>query len=89
MRRTVTPGSVVLDIGSGTGIWAIVAAKLGAKKVVAIDMDELLIGVIKMLAAEHGVADRVEAICANSFHGPIGKKSLTFVVSETNRLPRL
>ncbi|MEP7075402.1 MAG: GNAT family N-acetyltransferase [Acidobacteriota bacterium] len=78
----VTADSVVLDIGSGVGIWAITAAKLGAKKVVAIEMDRMLIGVIETLAAEHGVSDRVEVICGNSFEVSLPKE-FDIVVSET------
>ncbi len=34
------PSPIVLDLGTGTGILAIVAAKLGVKRVLAIDIDE-------------------------------------------------
>ena len=37
LAANITPESVVLDVGSGLGIFAITAAKLGAKKVIAID----------------------------------------------------
>jgi ribosomal protein L11 methyltransferase len=36
----VTPGSSFLDVGTGTGILAIAAAKLGASKITACDTDE-------------------------------------------------
>jgi hypothetical protein len=39
LKQYVTPDTCVLDIGSGTGLWAIVAARLGAKKVVAIEQE--------------------------------------------------
>ena len=82
LKRNVKSGSVVLDIGSGVGIWAIAAAKLGAKRVVAVDMDELLTGVCKTLAVEHGVADLVEAIWGNSLE--IGlEREFDVVISET------
>ena len=82
LQRRVTPGSTVLDIGAGTGIWAIAAAKLGASRVVAVDMDELLVGVIRILAEEHGVADRVDAVCSSSFDLQHGR-DFDLVVSET------
>ena len=62
----IKPGSAVLDIGSGTGIWAITAARLGAKMVVAIEKDPLLIPVIRNLVKENGVQDRVEVIHGES-----------------------
>lgn len=82
LEKTVKPGDVVLDIGAGTGIWAIAAAKLGAKRVVAIDADEMMIGVIKMLASEHGVSNRVDAIWGTSFEVSL-EREFDVVVSET------
>lgn len=82
LERTVNSDSKVLDIGAGSGIWAITAAKLGARHVVAIEMDEFLIGLIKMLAVEHGVADRVETVWGNSVEIQL-EKEFDIVVSET------
>lgn len=82
LEKNIKPGDAVLDIGAGTGIWAIAAAKLGAKRVVAIDADELMVGVIKIIAAEHGVSDRVEAIWGNSFDVSLARE-FDVVVSET------
>ena len=54
-----------LDVGSGTGIWAILAAKLGAKRVVAVEMEESLIPLIYKHAQESGVAESIEIIHGN------------------------
>jgi len=82
LERRVSSGASVLDIGAGTGVWAITAAKFGAKRVVAVDMDEMLVGVIRLLAEEHKVSDRVETICASSFDIDLGRE-FDVVVSET------
>ncbi|MBK6749161.1 MAG: GNAT family N-acetyltransferase [Acidobacteria bacterium] len=82
LERSVTADSAVLDIGSGVGVWAIAAAKLGAERAVAIDMDEMLVGLTRKLAAEHGVSDRVEVIWGNSFAVELGRE-FDIVVSET------
>ncbi len=39
LERFVKPGYKVLDLGTGSGILAIAASKLGAQKVVALDLD--------------------------------------------------
>ncbi|MBI3099863.1 MAG: 50S ribosomal protein L11 methyltransferase [Planctomycetes bacterium] len=52
LRRSVTSRSRVLDVGAGTGIWAIAAARLGARRVVAIEKERLLIPLIRRLAEE-------------------------------------
>jgi ribosomal protein L11 methyltransferase len=44
MQSLVEPGMLVADLGSGSGVLAIAAAKLGAGRVVAIEMDPDAIG---------------------------------------------
>jgi SAM-dependent methyltransferase len=66
VKQHVTSNTSFLDIGAGTGVWAILAAKLGAKRVVAIEIEECLIPIIYKHAQENGVADRIEIIHANS-----------------------
>lgn len=66
IKRHVNEDTNFLDIGAGTGVWAILAAKLGAKRVVAIEIEECLIPIIYKHAQENGVADRIEIIHGNS-----------------------
>jgi len=82
LKKHITPDRVVLDIGSGTGIWAIAAAKLGARRVVAVEQDPLLIGLIKALANQNGVSDRIEAVAGDSRQMGFGMK-FDIVISET------
>lgn len=62
LAARVRPGATVLDLGAGSGVWAVLAARLGARRVVAVESDAVLIPVIEALARENGVADRVEAV---------------------------
>ena len=78
----VKPGSSVLDIGSGTGIWAITAARLGAGRVVAVEKDRLMVPVIRNLINENGVGDRVELIQGASNEIKL-KERFDLIVSET------
>jgi len=62
LRRTVKPGSVVLEIGSGPGIFAIHACQLGARRVFAIE-SEPIIQVARENAAVNFCADGT--VCAD------------------------
>ncbi|MDR7561572.1 MAG: 50S ribosomal protein L11 methyltransferase [Armatimonadota bacterium] len=53
-------GEVVLDVGTGSGILAIAAARLGAARVVAVDVDPVAVEVATRNVVHNGVADRVE-----------------------------
>ena len=59
LRRTVTPDSVVMDLGSGPGVFAMLACKFGARRVYAIEPASV-ISVAREAAAANGFADRIE-----------------------------
>src|SRR5690349_17927548 len=61
LGRTVLPGSTVLDIGTGTGIMALLACRYGARKVYAVEPDDIII-LAREAAAAGGLADRIEFI---------------------------
>jgi protein arginine N-methyltransferase 1 len=65
LRRSVRPGSMVVNIGAGTGVFALQACRLGARRVIAIEPDGI-IEVARELAAANGFADRIELIQALS-----------------------
>ena len=53
---------VVFDVGTGSGILAIAAARLGAGRVVAVDEDPVAVGVARENVRRNGVASRVRVI---------------------------
>ncbi len=53
------PGAEVIDLGTGSGILAIAAARLGAARVRAIDIDAEAVEVARQNVARNGVADIV------------------------------
>ena len=61
LRQAVRPGAVVIDLGAGTGIFALLACQLGARRVFAIEPDDA-IQVAREIAAANGYADRIEFI---------------------------
>ena len=60
LAATPPAGLAVLDIGTGSGILAVAAARLGAVSVTAIDLDPEALEVARRNAERNGVADRVE-----------------------------
>lgn len=59
LRQAVNPDSVVLDLGCGPGVFALLACKLGARRVYAVEPDNM-IDVAREAAAANGYADRIE-----------------------------
>lgn len=82
LRRHVTPQIRVVDVGAGTGVWAVTAARLGAAHVVAIEQEPLLAPVIAQLADENGVADRVHVMTADAMKVRL-PRDFDLIVSET------
>ncbi len=62
MQRIIKSGDTVADLGAGSAILAIAAAKLGAAKVYAVENDEQAIGNAEENVAGNQVSDRVSVI---------------------------
>ncbi len=61
LQASVRPGSVVVDIGAGTGVFSLVACQLGARKVVVIEPNEA-IQVARESVNANGFSDQVEFV---------------------------
>jgi ribosomal protein L11 methyltransferase len=61
VRRLVRPGDDVLDVGCGSGVLAVVAARLGARAVTAIDVAEAARSATIDNARRNAVAARIDA----------------------------
>jgi len=64
LEDIIRPGHMVFDLGTGSGILAIAAAKLGAK-VDAVDLDSVAIKVAQENVALNNVNDRVRVLRGN------------------------
>ncbi|MGQ9828956.1 MAG: 50S ribosomal protein L11 methyltransferase, partial [Roseiflexus sp.] len=68
LEQYVTPGISALDLGCGSGILAITAARLGAARVLALDTDPIAVEATQSNAALNNVTDIVIAA-----HGSLGR----------------
>jgi ribosomal protein L11 methyltransferase len=59
LEEHVRPGDTVLDVGTGSGVLAIAAVRLGASEVAALDVDPVALRVAAANCAENGVAEAV------------------------------
>ena len=71
IEETVKPSDVVVDVGSGTGILAFFAAKAGAKKVYAVEIDHLLAEALRTSIKLNGLQDVVEVVEADALEAEL------------------
>jgi protein arginine N-methyltransferase 1 len=64
LRNAVKPDSVVVDLGCGPGLFALLAAQMGARRVYAIDPDNV-IEVARQAAIANGYQDRI--VCLQDY----------------------
>ena len=68
LERRVRAGDRVLDLGSGSGILAIAAVKLGATRATGIEVDDDANDIARVNAARNGVAATVELLTGDAAH---------------------
>ena len=86
LERAVRPGAVVVDIGTGTGIFALLACRFGARRVYAIEPEDV-IQVAGEIAAANGCADRIEFIQAMSTSVALPERADVIISDLTGALP--
>jgi len=65
LEETVAPGMRVIDVGAGTGLLAMLAARAGAARVYALEQADVA-KVARHLVERNGLADTVEVVHANA-----------------------
>jgi protein arginine N-methyltransferase 1 len=86
LEATVKPGAVVVDVGTGTGIFALLACRLGARRVYAIEPDDV-VQVGRELAAANGFADRIVFLQDLSTRVTLPEKADVVVADVRGALP--
>lgn len=72
--RTVKPDDIVVDLGTGTGLLAFFACQAGAKRVYAIEREQI-IGVARLLAEHNGMLNKIKFFREKSEHISIQEKA--------------
>jgi len=65
LEKYVQPDSTVIDVGTGSGVLAIGAALLNAKKILALDLDEVAVTAAKENIGLNRCADKIGVIHGN------------------------
>lgn len=66
IRKAVDPNSVVLDIGTGSGLLSMMAANSGAKKVVTCEQSTFLAKTAQKIVSKNGLSEKIEVLNSKS-----------------------
>lgn len=85
IREVVRVEDIVLDVGTGSGILALLAIKAGAKKVYAVEIAEDVAEFARLNIRSNNLADRIEVISADikEFNFPHGIDVVTAELLDT------
>ena len=86
LRAAVKPGCVVADIGTGTGVFALLACSYGARRVFAVETNDA-ISLARELAAANGYGDRIDFFQAASTDVDFAERSDVVVCDLRGILP--
>lgn len=76
LEALVKPNQEIFDIGTGSGVLSIAAAKLGAAKILAVDYDELAVRIAKENIAANHAEDVITTRQGDLFKGIEGQADL-------------
>lgn len=71
LKKAITPATIVLDIGSGTGLLAMMAARAGARETITCEMVPQLAELARATVALNGFSERIVTL---------GKKSTSLTI---------
>jgi len=74
IKKAVKPEHLVLDIGTGSGLLAMMAAKAGAKKVIACEMLESMAKTAQEIIEQNNLTSQVEVLNKKSISLKVGEE---------------
>lgn len=86
LEQVVKPGDVVAEIGTGAGLLAVFACQFGARRVYAMECDEI-IELARQVARDNGCEDRIEFIRGLSTYIQLPEKANVIVADIHGGLP--
>lgn len=86
LEKVITPDSCVVDIGAGSGVFALMAAKLGARRVYAIEPDDI-IGLARRMVRDNQLSERVTLIQADAREVTLEERADVIVSDIGGHLP--
>ncbi|MCQ2358907.1 MAG: 50S ribosomal protein L11 methyltransferase [Phascolarctobacterium sp.] len=76
IERVLKPGMTVYDVGTGSGILAIASALLGAKEIVAVDIDAVAVRVAQENIKDNGLSHIIDVRQGDLLAGTSGQADL-------------
>jgi protein arginine N-methyltransferase 1 len=86
LRQVVRPGATVLDLGTGSGVLALIACGFGAHRVIAVEPDDV-IELARALALENGCVDRITFVHGKASALKLARRVDVMVSDVRGRLP--
>ena len=66
LQEVITPESIVLDIGAGSGLLSLMAAQLGARSVLAVEANQDIASLAEKVVHKNRAGDRIKVVHAMS-----------------------
>ena len=86
ISRCVRPGDVVVEIGCGPAVFALLACRAGARQVYAIDTEDV-VATARQIAAANGYADRIQFLQSDSRNTELPERANVIVSDIRGVLP--
>jgi ribosomal protein L11 methyltransferase len=86
LERELRPPMIVLDVGTGSGILAEAAALLGAKRVIACDIDPMAVQLARQPLSFIGTADAIRAASVDLLVSNISPETIIALAPELARV---